>query len=869
MSYKHKSGAQKRKEKDDREFREREAKKGQLSLGHFFKIPDSVSLSPDTELTEVELAVNTSSKTDAIISPTPTDKDIFVPENESAESETENYKIETTANATSSTSILVTTSQSHDETTSSAPCIHFDVGDPSFDASIHLKYNHFPMPERFPDDITGSSVPTSVFKKKLTNGDLITRDWLVWSQSKKAFFCLPCKVFSSLPHTKRSSLALPEGFSSKKRWKKLFDKVPEHENSSSHKHCYIQWKSEVIKSKKDKNLTGLILNSILQEKEKWRDLLKRLLNVTLFLAERGLAFRGTNEKIGDPSNGNFLGILELLANYDPVLNEHLNKVRLYQTKGERMQVHYLSHDIQNEFIELCSSQVTKVILEEREKARYYSVIVDATPDSAHIEQTAFILRYVHETEEESEPYKVQERLLCFADCTKKSGKDIAELILSTLKRYEIPIEDCKGQGYDNGSNMKGAYKGAQAFILSANSEAVYSACTCHSLNLCGEQAAECCPAAITFFGAVQKLYNIFSSSPQRWDILKNKIPGSLHSMSKTRWSARVDSVRPVAAHLPGIVEALEEVIKLNLTAECRRDVEGLKKYFKSFNCLLLASVWYKILKPIDTVNRVLQNRGETLDVASKNLSQLIEDLKVLRNDGWDKIFNEVLVVAENIGWPQQLEEEEKRRRKRKRAADEDDEVCDDNTEHELDAKTTFKNEVFNVILDSVIGDMTVRFKSVSDLCSNFSVLWSFKEMPDDLIETKSAELVQRHQKDLGTDLLEELVSLKQIYEANFGGKTLLPFELLKKIKLFNLESLFPNLTVALRIFATIPATVASAERSFSVLNRIKNVLRSTMCQNRLSSLGVLAVEMDLVKRANVDRIIDEFASRKARRGVLL
>jgi len=62
--------------------------------------------------------------------------------------------------------------------------------------------------------------------------------------------------------------------------------------------------------------------------------------------------------------------------------------------------------------------------------------------------------------------------------------------------------------------MKGIYKGAQAIILRANNEAIYSACTCHSLNLCGEHAAESCPAAITFFGAIQKLYNIFSSSPK-------------------------------------------------------------------------------------------------------------------------------------------------------------------------------------------------------------------------------------------------------------------------------------------------------------------------------------------------------------------
>lgn len=438
--------------------------------------------------------------------------------------------------------------------------------------------------------------------------------------------------------------------------------------------------------------------------------------------------------------------------------------------------------------------------------------------------------------------------------------------MNKLKEHEIPLADCKGQGYDNGSNMKGVYKGAQAIILSANSEAIYSACTCHSLNICGEKAAESCPAATTFFGAVQKLYNIFSSSPQRWEILKKKIPSSLHSMSKTRWSARVDSVKPVAAHLPGILEALEELSVLNLTAECRRDVEGLKKYFKTFNCLLLASIWLKILSSIDIVNRVLQRRGETMDEASKHLSSLVEELQMFRNK-FNSIFSETLLVAKNIDWPQNLEEEQKRIRKRKRLADEEDN--DDDADENRDPKTVFKREVFNVILDSVIGDMTVRFKSVHSLCDSFSVLWSCKDITVDQMQIKATALVQRYPKDLGKELYDELHSLKLVYSANFGEKTLSPLDLLNKIKSLNLETIFPNLTVALRIFATIPATVSSAERSFSVLNRVKNVLRSTMCQDRLSSLGVLAVETELVKQTNLDNIIDEFALKKARKGILL
>lgn len=78
---------------------------------------------------------------------------------------------------------------------------------------------------------------------------MITRDWLVWSKVKQAFYCLPCKLFNTLPESQRSALSLPEEYSTAKRLKKLFEKVPEHENSLAHKKSYIQWKSEVIKNK--------------------------------------------------------------------------------------------------------------------------------------------------------------------------------------------------------------------------------------------------------------------------------------------------------------------------------------------------------------------------------------------------------------------------------------------------------------------------------------------------------------------------------------------------------------------------------------------------------------------------------------------
>ena len=61
--------------------------------------------------------------------------------------------------------------------------------------------------------------------------------------------------------------------------------------------------------------------------------------------------------MGDLNNGNFLGLIKLLFHWDPILKENVLKVLESHKKGERLQVHYLSNESQNEFIAECSDLV--------------------------------------------------------------------------------------------------------------------------------------------------------------------------------------------------------------------------------------------------------------------------------------------------------------------------------------------------------------------------------------------------------------------------------------------------------------------------------------------------------------------------------
>ena len=66
------------------------------------------------------------------------------------------------------------------------------------------------------------------------------------------------------------------------------------------------------------------------ETKYWRAVLTRVIDVMIFLSSRGLAIRGSDEKLGSVHNGNFLGIVELLSKYDSFLASHLAQ---YGNKG--------------------------------------------------------------------------------------------------------------------------------------------------------------------------------------------------------------------------------------------------------------------------------------------------------------------------------------------------------------------------------------------------------------------------------------------------------------------------------------------------------------------------------------------------------
>lgn len=77
-------------------------------------------------------------------------------------------------------------------------------------------------------------------------------------------------------------------------------------------------------------------------------------------------------------------------------------------------------------------------------------------------------------------------------------------------------------------------------------------------------------------------------------------------------------------------------------------------------------------------------------------------------------------------------------------------------------------------------------------------------------------------------------------------------------------STFPNVYKLLNLALTLPISSASCERSFSTMRRINTYIRSTMTQDRFSSLAILNIERDISNNIDSNDILNIYSKTNRR-----
>ncbi|KAL8058496.1 hypothetical protein ABFX02_03G022400 [Erythranthe guttata] len=570
----------------------------------------------------------------------------------------------------------------------------------------------------------------------------------------------------------------------------------------------------------------------------------------------------------------------MIGEFDPVMQHHFrliqdkkihyhylshkkqNKLILIQDK--KIHYHYLSHKKQNTLRQILAPKVKDAIIEIIREAKYYFVILDCTPDASHQEQITVIIRCVDVS---NTPIKVEEYLE-YKNVVDTFGFVFFNELKSVLTSLSLNIDNIRGQGYDNGSNMKRKNIGVQRRLLDINPRAFYMPCASHCLNLILCEMANSSIKANSFFGACQCIYTIFANSTKRWNILLDYIDGlTLKSLSTTRWESHIESVKEILSQVSQIKEALLKLVEISDDAKLSRDAESLALgELSNFEFILSLVIWHDVLLRINVVSKKLQSEDMCLDVVVKQLEGLISFFENYRLNG----LNSAIIDAKKIAIDMEIEPVFVKKRKLSRNRH-FDETFNNEREH-TSTEEYFRTYYFLVIVDNALSQLRSRFEQLQLFQFIFGFLFNAKKF----ISLDNKEL-KCHCENLenalkygnvsdvnARDLISELEVLQAMlpsesYEINKPWNCIKILEFVKSI------DMFPNVMVAYRKLLTILVTVASAERSFSKLKLLKSYLRSTMAQERLNALTILCIEKNMLESISYDSIIDDFASKSATR----
>ena len=304
--------------------------------------------------------------------------------------------------------------------------------------------------------------------------------------------------------------------------------------------------------------------------------------------------------------------------------------------------------------------------------------------------------------------------------------------------------------------MSGIYSGLQARIKELNPLIEYVPCSAHSLNLVGSCAADSCDDTLSYFSLLQTVYNFFSSSTNRWEILKTQLKNNPESktvktLSNTRWSTRDDACKSLNSSWNEIRNALISITN-NLTEKATtiNEARSILNKLDSLETAFMTVLWGCLLDRLNKAIKQLQSVNIDVSVIIDIYDSLIEYTKSLRNP---IIFNEYENKTKLLSVVKEYKKSINRVRKSFH-----DETC--NQEQELKGSDKFRVKTYTVILDCLTNELEDRRAAYFLFNSRFSFLGKLTEYSVDEIMEFAKNLQNVYKEDLEEDFPNECIHLQ-------------------------------------------------------------------------------------------------------------
>ena len=671
--------------------------------------------------------------------------------------------------------------------------------------------------------------------------------FIEYSTQRDAVFCFPCRHFP-LTHGNSDGVFTNLGF---QNWKKIGSKLDGHKNSETHKDSMARWQAFT-----QVKMTGTVVEQLDRERSAVvasnRQFLTSIAKVAVLCARQCIALRGHNESDSSENKGNFLEILQLVAAESDDLRSRM--------ESSPANAKYISKDTQNDLLKAAAAVVLDQITSQIKEAKYFAVMADESRDVSRIEQLSLCVRYV-----EPKTFTVQERFIGFSSLHSLDAESVAREIVSQLEQLGLNVGNCIAQCYDGAAVMSGHVSGVQTRITQAlGGKCVYIHCYAHRLNLVLVNTAHDIKEVSDFFGLMEATHRFFSVSALRHDKLvqvqlKNKVPVlEIPRLSDTRWVCRYAAVNLFQSRYDCLVEVFDQIVENSSDRVEAAEAMGLLTQIQKCKFVVLLSIFQDILGVTKPLSDMLQAKDLDLASAMELVDAVIEVLNSRRNEAYfkDVVWQKVLEMAEHSGI--EVTQPETRRSTRvPRRLDDAVVTCNIVGRQSSENPENAYRIIYYQVMDKFLGEISARFHESRELM--LGVAACNPQSPVFLDASTISPLASKYDLDV-TALSYQLAVAKAMLTQR--GVTQMT-DVLQVVS--HMKDAFPLLTVLYRIVLTIPVTSASPERSFSALKHVKTYLRTTMGQDRLKQIAILAIERNLSGSLDYCKVLDKFKENGPRR----
>lgn len=343
----------------------------------------------------------------------------------------------------------------------------------------------------------------------------------------------------------------------------------------------------------------------------------------------------------ESNEGNFIGLVKLMAGENMTLAKHIQKCQESAKAGRRNESTFISPCfVNNALFNIRKYLVKSIVNEIVRNGGCFGLLMDGSQDISTKEQISVVVRYINDTN------GIVEHTISFFNAKDTSGKAIYETLRKVLAGIGLSLSNVIGCSFDGAQNMRSEAIGVNAYIKQNNINCIYIWCLIHRFNLAVKVAtnSERVKCILKIAEDSAKLFRSSHIKMNVWIEVAKSIPNfnsqrRLKLIGTTRWSSKQNAIDSIISNETNLYVLLKALIKLcsvkNLDGDSLANVCANLNAWLEYENVMTTFVLHKIFTLIVPTTKFLQKVGlHIVDgiQSLQNSNQRLEESKARLNN---------------------------------------------------------------------------------------------------------------------------------------------------------------------------------------------------------------------------------------------